>query len=55
MDEETEGSLMFTPAVVMAVHEDALLRHPDLVAQIESDQADSSRAICSEARRSRGP
>ena len=34
----------------MSVHRAALLRNPELVAQIEADQVDLSRAIRSEAR-----
>lgn len=54
VDEEPDGTLIFTPAVVMSAHEAALLRNPELVAQIEADQADPSRAVRSEARRPRG-
>ncbi|WP_420622487.1 hypothetical protein [Candidatus Poriferisodalis sp.] len=53
VDEEADGTLIFTPAVVMSAHEATLLRHPELVAQIEADQADPSRAVRSEARRPR--
>ncbi|WP_420443795.1 hypothetical protein [Candidatus Poriferisodalis sp.] len=51
MDDETDDAAPFTPAVVMSAHEAALLRNPELVAQIEADQADPSRAVRSEARR----
>ncbi|MDE0066520.1 MAG: hypothetical protein OXN44_06580 [Acidimicrobiaceae bacterium] len=51
--EHPDGTLMFTPAVVMSAHEAALLRHPELVAQIEADQADPSQAAPSAARRPR--
>ena len=54
VDEEPDGTLIFTPAVVMSAHEAALLRNPELVAQIEAYQADPSRAVRSEARRPRG-
>lgn len=54
VDEEVDGTLIFTPAVVMSAHEAALLRNPELVAQIEADQADPSRSVRSEARRPRG-
>ena len=51
VDDETDD----TPsAVVMSAHEAALVRHPELVAQMAADQADPSRAVRSEARRSRG-
>lgn len=53
VDEEPDGTLIFTLAVVMSAHEAALLRNLDLVAQIEADQADPSRAVRSEARRCR--
>lgn len=49
--EHPDGSLLLTPAVVMTVHEVALLRNPELVAQIEEDLADPSRATPSSARR----
>lgn len=49
--EHPDGSLLLTPAVVMTVHEAALLRNPELVAQIEEDLADPSRATPSSARR----
>ena len=51
--EHSDGTLVFTPAVVMTAHEAALLRRPDLVAQIEADLADPSRGVGSEARRPR--
>ena len=51
--EHPDGSLLLTPAVVMTAHEAALLRHPELVAQIEQDLADSSMAAPSSARRPR--
>ena len=49
--EHPDGSLLLTPAVVMTVHEAALLRNPELVAQIEEDLADPSKAAPSSARR----
>ena len=49
--EDADGTLVFTPAVVMTAHEAALLRHPELVEQIEADRADPTRAIRSTARR----
>lgn len=51
--EHEDGSLVFTPAVVMTVHEAALLRHPELVEQIKADQADPASAVRSKARRPR--
>ena len=51
--EQPDGTLIFTPAVVMTQHEAALLRHPELVEQIEADQADPSRLVRSKARRPR--
>ncbi len=51
--EEPDGTLVFTPAVVMTAHEAALLRRPELVEQIEADQADPTRAVSSQARRPR--
>lgn len=53
MGDETDDGRPFTPAVVMPAHEAALLGSPELVAQIEADQADPSRAVRSEARRPR--
>ena len=53
VSEEPDGTLVFTPAVVMTAHEAALLRHPELVKQIEADRADPSRAVRSQARRPR--
>lgn len=53
VEEEPDGSLLFTPAVVMTAHEEALLRHPELVAQIEADIADPARLVKSESRRPR--
>lgn len=49
--EHPDGSLLLTPAVVMTVHEAALLRNPELVAQIEQDLADPSKAAPSSVRR----
>jgi len=51
--EELDGTLIFSPAVVMTQHEAALLRHPELVSQIKRSQADLSRAVKSDARRPR--
>ena len=51
--EHPDGSLLLTPAVVMTAHEAALLRNPELVAQIEQDLADPSKATPSSARRPR--
>lgn len=48
--EHPDGSLLLTPAVVMTVHEAALLRNPELVAQIEQDLADPSKAAPSSVR-----
>lgn len=47
VNEEPDGTLVLTPAVVMSAHEAALLRHPELVEQIKSDQADPSAALSS--------
>ncbi|MDE0268374.1 MAG: hypothetical protein OXI96_04970 [Acidimicrobiaceae bacterium] len=51
--EHADGTLVFTPAVVMTAHEAALLRHPELVTQIETDRADPAHAVRSKARRPR--
>jgi len=51
--EQPDGTLIFTPAVVMSEHEAALLRHPQLVEQIEADRKDPSRGVRSSARRPR--
>lgn len=51
--EHPDGSLLLTPAVVMAAHEAELLRNPELVDQIEADLADPSKAAPSAARRAR--
>ena len=53
VSEEPDGTLVFTPAVVMTAHEAALLRNPDLVQQIEADRADPTTAVRSQARRPR--
>ena len=53
VDEHPDGTLVVTPAVVMPVHEAALLRHPDLVERINASIADPSDARPSEARRPR--
>ncbi len=39
------------PETEMTAHEAALLRHPELVEQIEADRADSISAVRSKARR----
>lgn len=49
--EEPDGTLVFTPAVVMAAHEAALLRHPELVEQINADLTDPTTALGSSAGR----
>ena len=51
--EYADGTLVFTPAVVMTAHEAALLRHPELVTRIEADRADPTHAVHSKARRPR--
>ena len=51
--EHPDGTLLLTPAVVMTANEAALLRNPELVAQIEADLADPSQAAPSAARRAR--
>ena len=51
--EHPDGSLMLTPAVVMTAHEEALLRHPEIVAQVEAGLAGPSKAAPSNARRPR--
>lgn len=53
VSEEPDGTLVFTPAVVMTAHEAALLRNPDLVQQIEADRTDPTTAVRSQARRPR--
>ncbi|MDE0268194.1 MAG: hypothetical protein OXI96_04040 [Acidimicrobiaceae bacterium] len=42
--EHADGTLVFTPAVVMTTHQAVLLRHTELVIQIEADCADPARA-----------
>ncbi len=49
--EESDGTLVLTPAVVMPAHEAALLRHPELVEQIKADLADPSATLSSSAGR----
>lgn len=51
--EESDGTIILTPAVVMTQHEAALLRQPELVAKIKADKADPSRLVQSKARRPR--
>ena len=51
--EESDGTLVFTPAVVMTAHEAALLCHRELIDQIEADQADPAKAVRSPSRRPR--
>ena len=51
--EHTDRTLAFTPAVVMAAHEAALLHHPELMRQVEADRADPTRTARSRARRPR--
>ena len=51
VNEEPDGTLVLTPAVVMSAHEAALLRHPELVEQITADLADPSAALSSSAGR----
>ena len=53
VNEEPDGTLVLTPAVVMSAHEAALLRHPELVEQIRADLADPSAALSSPGRRER--
>lgn len=51
--EEPDGTLILTPAVVMAAHEAALLRQPELLRQIQADSADPTRRVVSSHRRPR--
>ena len=46
--EASDSRLVFSPVGERTVYEDALLRHPELVAQIEADIADPSRGVRSE-------
>ena len=51
--EERDGTLIFTPAVVMTAHEAALLRHPESAEPIRIAQADRSHTVESKVRRPR--
>ena len=51
MTEPTESWCFKGPATPMTAHETALLRHPELVEQINAERADPTRAVGSEARR----
>ena len=51
--EHADGTLVFTPAVVMTAHEAALLRQSELVTRIEADHADPTHTAPSKARRPR--
>lgn len=42
---DSDGTITLTPAVVVAEHELALLRHPEIVARIEESRADPSRLV----------
>jgi hypothetical protein len=53
VSEQPDGTLIFTPAVVMTEHEAALLRHPELANQIRAVQTDRSQLIESQTRRPR--
>ena len=55
VDEQPDGTLVLTPAVVMSQQEVALLRNAELVARLEAEAADpASWTPASAARRPRG-
>jgi len=43
--EQPDGTIILTPAAVIAEHELALLRHPEVVARIEASRKDPSRLV----------
>lgn len=45
VDVDPDGTITLTPAVVVAAHELALLRHPEVIARIEESRADPSRLV----------
>jgi hypothetical protein len=53
VDVEPDGTITLTPAVVVAEHELALLRHPEIVARIEESRTNPSRVV-RHPRRKRG-
>ena len=53
VSEEPDGTLIFTPAVVVPAHEAGLLKHPELVERIYEAQRDPSVMVESTARRPR--
>lgn len=53
VDVDPDGTITLTPAVVVAEHELALLRRPEVVARIEESRADPSRLV-KHPRRRRG-
>ena len=55
VEEQPDGSLLLTPAVVMTQHDAALLKNPEILARIEAELADPESWIHdSAARRPRG-
>ncbi len=52
-EEQPDGAILLTPAVIMTEHEAALLRRPELVEQMLAAQADPSRGVRSKSRRAR--
>ena len=50
---DPDGTITLTPAVVVAEHELALLRRPEIVARVEESRADPSRLV-RHPRRTRG-
>jgi hypothetical protein len=45
VDEQPDGTLVLTPAVVMRQHEAGLIRNPALVARLEAELADPSKWV----------
>jgi hypothetical protein len=43
--EQPDGTIILTPAAVIAEHELALLRHPEVVARIEASRTDPTRLV----------
>lgn len=51
--EQPDGTLIFSPAVVMTEHEAALLRHPEIIERIQQLQSDPTKAVRAKNRRPR--
>jgi hypothetical protein len=52
--EEPDGTVILTPAVVLAEHEARLLARPDILAQIAVDRAEPETLVRGRKRPSRG-